>query len=99
MSFLAWLKPSQVKPARSEPSRHIRSSSSNEVVRIATDSIYIRKEFLYKIENVPAFFKQAKQKTKKSSQPVFTGEFLCSHPFPLRCALCAESNSSELEWV
>src|SRR5438046_5506586 len=38
---------------------------SNEVVRIATDSIYIRKEFLYKIENVSAFFKQAKQKTSR----------------------------------
>src|SRR5205814_3952957 len=32
---------------------------TNKVVRIATDSIYIRKEFLYKIKNVPAFFKQA----------------------------------------
>ncbi|CAG8654593.1 17123_t:CDS:10, partial [Racocetra persica] len=30
----------------------------NEVVRIATDSIYIRKEALYKIKNIPAFFKQ-----------------------------------------
>ncbi len=31
--------------------------SSNEVIRIVTDSIYIQKEALYKIENVSAFFK------------------------------------------
>ncbi|CAG8605323.1 5946_t:CDS:2, partial [Acaulospora morrowiae] len=34
----------------------------NEVVRIATDSIYVRKEALYKIENTPAFFKQVEVK-------------------------------------
>jgi len=35
----------------------------NKVVRITTDFIYIRRKALYKIENVSAFFKQAKQKT------------------------------------
>ncbi|CAG8856360.1 35155_t:CDS:2, partial [Gigaspora margarita] len=40
----------------------LRRFELNEVVRIATDSIYIRKEALYKIENVPAFFKQEKAK-------------------------------------
>ncbi|CAG8855699.1 37690_t:CDS:2, partial [Gigaspora margarita] len=48
----------------------------NEVVRIATNSIYIRKEALYKIENVPAFFKQ--EKTKDPD--------LCPHTYPL-CAM------------
>ncbi|CAG8789026.1 17914_t:CDS:2, partial [Racocetra persica] len=43
---------------------HLRTSidasrfDPNEVVRIATDSIYVQKEALYKIENIPAFFKQ-----------------------------------------
>ena len=41
----------------------LRRFGPNEVVRIATDSIYIRRDALYKIENVSAFFKQAKQKT------------------------------------
>ena len=38
----------------------LRRFGPNEVIRIATDSIYIRREVLYKIENVSAFFKQAK---------------------------------------
>ncbi|CAG8838290.1 2977_t:CDS:2, partial [Racocetra persica] len=36
----------------------LRRFDSNEVVRITTDSIYVRKEALYKIENIQAFFKQ-----------------------------------------
>ncbi|CAG8553894.1 12053_t:CDS:10, partial [Racocetra fulgida] len=34
----------------------------NEVVRIATDSIYVQKEALYKIENILAFFNQVEIK-------------------------------------
>ncbi|CAG8497112.1 15972_t:CDS:2 [Cetraspora pellucida] len=34
----------------------LRRFDPNEVVRIATDSIYVRKDALYKIENIPAFF-------------------------------------------
>jgi len=65
------------------------------VVRIVTNSIYIQKEALYKIENVSAFFKQAKQKTsclgacKGSHSKNLTNisKFICSydwHP----CAVC-----------
>ncbi|CAG8715499.1 1196_t:CDS:10, partial [Racocetra persica] len=42
----------------------------NEVVRIATDSIYVRKDALYKIKNIPAFFKQVEVKSDPN---------LCSH--------------------
>ncbi|CAG8765447.1 16365_t:CDS:10, partial [Gigaspora margarita] len=55
----------------------LRRFEPNEVVRIATDSIYVRKEALYKIENVPAFFKQEKAKDPD----------LCPHTYPL-CAMC-----------
>ncbi|CAG8529332.1 122_t:CDS:10, partial [Cetraspora pellucida] len=40
----------------------LRRFDPNEVVRIATDSIYVRKEALYKIENIPAFFKQVENR-------------------------------------
>ncbi|RHZ45885.1 hypothetical protein Glove_645g57 [Diversispora epigaea] len=40
----------------------LRKFDPNEVVRIATDFIYVQKEAFYKIENVPAFFKQEKVK-------------------------------------
>ncbi|CAG8833559.1 31001_t:CDS:2, partial [Gigaspora margarita] len=58
----------------------LRRFEPNEVVRIATDSIYIRKEALYKIKNVPAFFKQEKAKDLD----------LCPHTYPL-CAMCTDS--------
>ena len=71
----------------------LRRFGPNEVVRIATDSIYIRREALYKIENVSAFFKQ---KTK-SSNLAGTGsaegtqgkgnKFQCPHKIP-SCAMC-----------
>ncbi|CAG8645838.1 9023_t:CDS:2, partial [Racocetra persica] len=48
----------------------------NEVVRIATDSIYIRREALYKIKNVSAFFKQVKQKISYYKDSVNTSKFL-----------------------
>ncbi|CAG8675940.1 979_t:CDS:10 [Cetraspora pellucida] len=66
----------------------------NEVVRIATDSIYIRKETLYKIENIPAFFEQVEIKSDPN---------LCSHyPF---CAMCTDpeelfiSKSEYAKWI
>src|SRR5918911_4426112 len=46
----------------------------NEVVRIATDSIYIRREALYKIKNVPAFWRQH-QRTKSSQQQPTPGQW------------------------
>ena len=58
----------------------------NEVVRIATDSIYIRREALYKIENVSAFFKQAKHSLNHRFQDD-TGKFQCPHKIP-SCAMC-----------
>ncbi|CAG8835930.1 7730_t:CDS:2, partial [Gigaspora margarita] len=63
----------------------------NEVVRIATDSIYVQKEALYKIENVPAFFKQEKAKDPD----------LCPHTYPL-CAMCTDLEEffiSKLEYA
>ncbi|GES90819.1 hypothetical protein GLOIN_2v1848952 [Rhizophagus clarus] len=57
-----------------------------EVVRIATDSIYIRKEVLYKIENVSAFFKQAKRPSNHKGG-VDTSKFQCLHKAP-SCAMC-----------
>ncbi|CAG8845719.1 12647_t:CDS:2, partial [Gigaspora margarita] len=50
----------------------LRRFELNEVVRIATDSIYVQKEALYKIKNVPAFFKQEKAKDLD----------LCPHTYP-----------------
>jgi hypothetical protein len=62
----------------------------NEVVRIATYSIYIRREALYKIENVSAFFKQAKQsqRSQLKNKPKNTNKFLCPHSSPIPCAMC-----------
>ncbi|CAG8804042.1 5353_t:CDS:2, partial [Racocetra persica] len=66
----------------------------NKVVRIATDSIYIRKEALYKIENIPAFFKQVEVKSDPN---------LCSH-YP-SCAMCTDpeeffiSKSKYAKWI
>src|SRR5271154_7178073 len=77
----------------------LRRFGSNEVVRIATDSIYIRKEALYKIENVPAFFKQ--QETDKISYPKKlpkkedTGRFVCSHNWN-SCAVCENPSMIKL---
>ncbi|CAG8796902.1 24691_t:CDS:2, partial [Racocetra persica] len=66
----------------------------NEVVKIATDSIYIRKEALYKIENIPVFFKQVEIKSDPN---------LYSHyPF---CAMCTDpeeffiSKSEYAKWI
>ena len=69
----------------------------NEVIRIATDFIYIQREVLYKIENVSAFFKQAKRSLNYRFQndlPQFldkeeadTSKFQCSHKIP-SCAMC-----------
>ncbi|CAG8628717.1 23401_t:CDS:10 [Gigaspora margarita] len=72
----------------------LRRFEPNEVVRIATDSIYVRKEALYKIENVPAFFKQEKAKDPD----------LCPHTYPL-CAMCTDpeeffiSKSEYAKWI
>ena len=65
---------------------------SNEVVRIATDSIYIQKEALYKIEKVSVFFKQAKQKTSTckgshSKNSANISKFICPHDWH-PCAVC-----------
>src|SRR5436190_19021113 len=73
----------------------LRRFSSNEVVRIATDSIYIQKEALYKIENVSAFFKQVKQKTSRlgackgshSKNLANISKFICPHDWH-PCAVC-----------
>ncbi|CAG8624811.1 20545_t:CDS:2, partial [Racocetra persica] len=64
--------------------------SSNEVVRIATDSIYIRKEALYKIENVFAFFKQANQlhSNLPKNNSKNTNKFLYSYCFSIPCTIC-----------
>ena len=69
----------------------------NEVVRIATDSIYIRREVLYKIENVSAFFKQAKRSLNHRFRNDLlqsldkggadTSKFQCPHKIP-SCAMC-----------
>ena len=63
-----------------------RRFGPNEVVRIATDSIYIQREALYKIENVSAFFKQAKHSLNYRFQDD-TGKFQCPHKIP-SCAMC-----------
>ena len=63
----------------------LRRFGPNEVVRIATDSIYIRREALYKIENVYAFFKQ-----KTGALQGIQGrgnKFQCPHRIP-SCAMC-----------
>ncbi|CAG8540346.1 6580_t:CDS:10, partial [Cetraspora pellucida] len=66
----------------------------NEVVRIATDSIYVRKEALYKIENISAFFEQVEVKSDPN---------LCSH-YP-SCAMCTDpkelfiSKSEYAKWI
>ncbi len=60
------------------------------MIRIVTDSIYIRREVLYKIKNVSAFFKQAKQKTShlgalqgsQSKNLTDTSKFQCPHKIP-----------------
>ncbi|RHZ71197.1 hypothetical protein Glove_261g44 [Diversispora epigaea] len=67
-----------------------RRFEPNEVIRIATDSIYIRKETLYKIENIPVFFKQENAKDPE----------LCSH-YP-SCAMCTNPEEffiSKLEYA
>ncbi|CAG8788924.1 10653_t:CDS:2, partial [Racocetra persica] len=74
------------------------------VVRIATDSIYIQREALYKIENVSAFFKQVKQKIsypkdsvntksvkifQKTKMPLAVEEYFpCSKHKPFVCHDC-----------
>ncbi|CAB5381272.1 unnamed protein product [Rhizophagus irregularis] len=58
----------------------------DEVVRIAIDSIYIRRDVLYKIENVSAFFKQAKRPFNHKGG-ADTSKFQCSHKIP-SCAMC-----------
>ncbi len=67
------------------------------MVRIVTDSIYIRREVLYKIENVSAFFKQAKRSLNhrfRDNLPqsldkggADTSKFQCPHKIP-SCAMC-----------
>uniref|UniRef100_U9SQV8 Uncharacterized protein n=1 Tax=Rhizophagus irregularis (strain DAOM 181602 / DAOM 197198 / MUCL 43194) TaxID=747089 RepID=U9SQV8_RHIID len=64
----------------------LRRFGSNEVVRIATDSIYIRRDALYKIENVSAFFKQAKCPLNHKGG-ADTSKFQCPHKIP-SCAMC-----------
>ncbi|CAG8705200.1 14248_t:CDS:2, partial [Racocetra fulgida] len=69
----------------------LRRFDPNEVVRIATDSIYVRKDALYKIENIPAFFKQVEVKSDPN---------LCSH-YP-SCAMCSDPEEffiSKLEYA
>ncbi|RHZ52865.1 hypothetical protein Glove_456g39 [Diversispora epigaea] len=57
----------------------LRRFDPNEIVRIVTDSIYVQKEAFYKIENVPAFFKQEKVKDQD----------LCPHNYTT-CVWCEE---------
>ncbi|CAG8662353.1 8747_t:CDS:1, partial [Paraglomus occultum] len=73
----------------------LRRFDPNEVVRIATDSIYVRKEALYKIENIPAFFKQVEVKSDRN---------LCTHR--PSCAMCSDpeellifSKSEYAKWI
>ncbi|CAG8727517.1 35660_t:CDS:2, partial [Racocetra persica] len=72
----------------------LRRFDSNKVVKIVTDSIYVRKEALYKIENIPAFFKQVEVKSDPN---------LCSH-YP-SCAMCTDpeeffiSKSEYAKWI
>ncbi|CAG8838656.1 17699_t:CDS:10, partial [Gigaspora margarita] len=72
----------------------LRRFKPNKVVRITTDSIYVRKEALYKIKNVSAFFKQEKAKDSD----------LCPHTYPL-CAMCTDpeeffiSKSEYAKWI
>ncbi|CAG8710488.1 13884_t:CDS:10, partial [Racocetra persica] len=72
----------------------LRRFDPNEVVRIATDSIYVQKEALYKIENIPAFFKQVEVKLDPN---------LCLH-YP-SCAMCSDpeeffiSKSEYAKWI
>ncbi|KAF0413852.1 hypothetical protein F8M41_007715 [Gigaspora margarita] len=72
----------------------LRRFDPNEVVRIATDSIYVRKEALYKIENIPVFFNQVEVKSDPN---------LCSH-CP-SCAMCSNpeefliSKSEYAKWI
>ena len=51
------------------------------MVKIATDSIYIRRDALYKIENVSAFFKQAKRPLNHKGG-ADTSKFQCLHKIP-----------------
>ncbi|CAG8536386.1 33916_t:CDS:2 [Racocetra persica] len=52
----------------------------NEVVRIATDFIYIRKEALYKIKNIPAFFNQVEVKSDPNLYSYYPSCAICSDP-------------------
>ena len=64
----------------------LRRFGPNEVVRIVTDSIYIRRDTLYKIENVSAFFKQAKRPLNHKGG-ADTSKFQYPHKIP-SCAMC-----------
>ncbi|RHZ51156.1 hypothetical protein Glove_482g26 [Diversispora epigaea] len=66
----------------------LRRFQPNEVVRITTDSIYVRKEALYKIENIPAFFKQVEVKSDDAEHRISDSPILCSH-YP-SCAMCSD---------
>ncbi|RHZ69225.1 hypothetical protein Glove_286g31 [Diversispora epigaea] len=66
----------------------LRRFQPNEVVRIATDSIYVRKEALYKIENISAFFNQVEVKSDDAKHRISDSPILCSH-YP-SCAMCSD---------
>ncbi|RHZ44471.1 hypothetical protein Glove_724g33 [Diversispora epigaea] len=66
----------------------LRRFQPNEVVRIVTDSIYVRKEALYKIENIPAFFKQVEVKSDDAEHRISDSSILCSH-YP-SCAMYSD---------
>ncbi|CAG8573144.1 12136_t:CDS:2 [Cetraspora pellucida] len=52
----------------------------NEVVRIATDFIHVRKDALYKIENILAFFKQVEIKSNPNLCSYYPSCAMCSNP-------------------
>ncbi|CAG8699213.1 9201_t:CDS:2, partial [Racocetra persica] len=81
----------------------LRRFDPNKVVRIATDPIYVRKEALYKIENIPAFFKQVEVKSDDAEHRIGDFPNLCSH-YP-SCAICTDpeeffiSKSKYAKWI
>ncbi|CAG8502136.1 12372_t:CDS:10 [Cetraspora pellucida] len=65
----------------------LRKFDSNEVIRIATNSIYVQKETLYKIKNIPAFFNQVEIKEFLKTKRLLV-KYECKRHTPFVCRFC-----------
>jgi len=59
----------------------IQRFKPNEIVRIATDSLYIRKKVLYKIEKISAYFKQEEIEPKLCYHHLLSDPACAKRPF------------------